>query len=158
MNSRRCTRFILSAAFFSGGVLLAGCMSAGQHATALHSEQDRNLTVGTVQREIRRGMSSTSVVESLGSPNIVTRDDAGDETWVYDKIATEASYSSDQGSVAGAGAGGGYAGDVLILGGLFGNYSKAAGASATTQKTLTVVVKFDRSSRVKDFSYHSSKF
>jgi len=29
---------------------------------------------------------------------------------------------------------------------------------ATTQKTLTVVIKFDRNSLVKDCSYHASKF
>ena len=142
----------------AGAIVLPGCMSAAQHAQSLHSENDRALTVGTVQREIRRGMSSAAVVEALGSPNMVTKDDSGDETWVYDKIATEASYSNDRGSGAGAVGAGGPAGDVLILGGLLGSYERAAGASATTQRTLTVVVKLDRSSRVKDFSYHSTKF
>ena len=103
-------------------------------------------------------MSQGSVAEALGSPNIVTKDDAGDETWVYDKIATEASYSNDRGAASGAVGAGGPAGSVLILGGLLGSYERSAGASASTQRTLTVVIKFDKQQKVKDFSYHSSKF
>lgn len=138
--------------------VLSGCMmSAAQHADSLPQSRDRSLTVGTVQARISRGMSAAEVAEVLGSPNIVTKDSGGDETWVYDKIATEASYSTDQGSSVGlGGAGGGTS--TLLLGGLFGSYSRAAGASATTQRTLTVVIKFDRLSKVKDFSYHATKF
>ena len=46
----------------------------------------------------------------------------------------------------------------LLLGGLIGSYSKSAGASSTTNRTLTVVIKFDKLSKVKGFSYHASKF
>ena len=116
------------------------------------------MTLGTVQRQISKGMSQTEVAEALGSPNIVSKDREGDESWIYDKIATEASYSSDQGNTAGLAGAGGTPGNTLILGGLFGSYSRSAGASASTQKTLTVVIKFNASGRVKDFSYHSSKF
>ncbi|NLF24208.1 MAG: outer membrane protein assembly factor BamE [Deltaproteobacteria bacterium] len=135
-----------------------GCMSAADHQRSLHSSQERDFTLGLVQTRIARGMSQAQVAEALGSPNIATRDAEGDETWIYDKIATEASYSTDRGDVGGLAGAGGLAGNVLLLGGLTGGYSKAAGATATTQKTLTVVIKFDSRSRVKDFSYHSSKF
>ena len=138
---------------------LPGCMmSAGEHSQSLHSSQDREFTLGRVQQKIYRGMSQASVAESLGSPNIVTKDDVGDETWVYDKIATEASYSNDKGSASGLAGAGGPAGSVLILGGLLGSYERSAGASATTQRTLTVVIKFNKKQQVKDFSYHSTKF
>lgn len=133
-------------------------MTGAEHQQSLHSTAERELTVGTVQREIRKGMSAAEVAETLGSPNIVTKDATGDETWVYDKIATEASYSADSGSASGAGAAGGTPGSTLLLGGLFGSYSRSAGASASTQKTLTVVIKFAKSGGVKDFSYHASKF
>jgi hypothetical protein len=103
-------------------------------------------------------MSSTEVAEVLGSPNIVTKDQGGDESWVYDKIATEASYSSDAGGYGGLVGGGGAPGVALILGGLSGSYNRSAGATATQQRTLTVVIKFDKRSRVKDFSYHTSRF
>ena len=137
----------------------SGCMmSAGEHSQSLHSAHDREFTLGRVQQKIYRGMSQATVAEALGSPNIVTRDDVGDETWVYDKIATEASYSKDTGNVSGLGGAGGTAGSVLILGGLLGSFERSAGASATTQRTLTVVIKFNKKQQVKDFSYHSTKF
>lgn len=149
-------RYSIAAIFFCG--VLTACMSAADHQQSLHSSKDREFTLGLVQKEIYRGMSQASVAQALGSPNIVTRDEAGAETWIYDKIASEASYSSDRGGVAGVGGAGGVAGSVLILGGLAGNYDRAAGASASTQRTLTVVIKFDKNNAVKNFSYNSSKF
>ncbi len=145
--------------------LLAGCvqhMSAAQHQQSLGSTQEREMTVGVVQKEIRVGMSQADVAETLGSPNIVTKDSYGDETWIFDKIATEASYSNSSQSegVGVGGAAGGFLGNVLLLGGVGYSMetSSQAGASATTQKTLTVVIKFDKKSLVKGFSYHASKF
>lgn len=134
-----------------------GCVDAARHTDSLHSTREREMTVGTVQREIRRGMTQADVAEALGSPNIVQRDSAGKETWIYDKIATEASYSNSSGGAVGLGGAGGGA-STLILGGLLGTYSANAGASATTQKTLTVIIKYDSSGLVENFSYHSSKF
>ena len=118
-----------------------GC-STVDHRSNLHSVKEQEMTVGKVQKEIRVGMSGAQVAEALGSPNIVTKDDGGDETWVYDKIATEASYSENS------------SGLFLIL---YGSTSRS-GAAATTQRTLTVVIKFDANSKVKSFSYHASKF
>jgi len=123
-------------------VLLSGCMSAAQHQRSLSSTQDREMTLGIVQKEIRFGMSQADVATSLGSPNIVTKDSTGKETWIYDKIATEASYSKSHGY-----------GTILILG-----FSRDAGAVSTTQKTLTVVIKFNEKNLVESFSYHASKF
>lgn len=135
-----------------------GCMSAAEHSQSLHSAHERELTVGTVQRRISKGMSQASVAEALGSPNIVSKDEDGDETWIYDKIASEVSFSTDSGGGAGLLGAGGGGSDVMILGGLGGSYSRSAGAAASTKKTLTVVIKFNGAGRVKDFSYHSSKF
>jgi len=140
-------------------ILGAGCMSAGRHSSELHSAQDRRLTVGVVQREIRVGMSQADVASAMGSPNIVTKDIGGTEAWIYDKIATEVSYSNDTGGVNGAvGAGGLAGGRALVIGGIRSDYNKSAGAAATTQRTLTVIIKFDGNGRVSDFSYHSSRF
>ena len=126
-------------------LLVAGCMTAAQHHQNLPSTQDRAMTVGIVQREIRKGMSAADVANALGSPNIVTKDASGDETWIYDKIAAEASYSRSSGSTG-------------LLISLFGVAEQQAGASSSTERTLTVVIKFDKNKRVKDFTYHSSKF
>ena len=65
--------------YFALLILSAGC-SAAYHAHELHSEREREMTLGAVQKEIRRGLSQADVAEALGSPNIVTRDSAGHET------------------------------------------------------------------------------
>ena len=137
---------------------MLGCMTAAQHQQELASTKEREMTVGIVQKEIRLGMSQADVAMALGSPNIVTNDGTGKETWIYDKIATEASYSTSTGGVSGGVGAAGIAGSALILGGVGGGYSKSAGASSTTQKTLTVVIKFDDKKKVSSFSYHASKF
>lgn len=138
-------------------LLTSSCMSAGAHRDSLTSPDDR-LTVGAVQREVRVGMSGAEVLSVLGAPNIVSTDERRREVWAYDKIATEHVYSRDSGGVS-----------ALILGGIAGSdgfggaaaapqYGKSAGASATTQRTLTVVIYFDEQKRVRDFAYHSSQF
>jgi hypothetical protein len=136
-------------------LIVGGC---ADHQKSLHSTKEREMTVGIVQKEIRTGMSQADVAQALGSPNIVTKDSIGKETWIYDKIATEASYSTSAGGLGGAGAGAGIAGSALILGGVGGSYSKSSGAAAQTQKTLTVIIKFGPTGTVESFSYHSSKF
>ena len=46
-----------------------------------------------------------------------------------------------------------------VAGGLgSASYAAADGASATTQKTLTVIIKYDEQGRVRDFAYHTSTF
>ena len=139
-------------------VALTGCVDAARSTQELHSTKEREMTVGTVQREIRKGMSPAEVAEQLGSPNIVQKDAEGKEVWIYDKIATEASYSNSSGSATALASAGGAPGNSLILGGLLGNYAKSAGAYASSQKTLTVVIKFNAASRVDSFTYHSSRF
>ena len=130
-------------------VLVAGC-SASRHVEDVRAEDAEKLTVGTVQKEIRIGMSGAEVAQILGSPNIVTTDEERRETWVYDKISTEVAYSKSGGSIIG-----------LIFsssGGGLGAGEAKAGATSTTQRTLTVVIKFDSDGLVRDFSYHASQF
>ena len=130
-------------ALLSAG-LLFGCESAASHADSVRraQEADSHLTLGTVQREIRVGMTNTQVAETLGAPNMVTTDDERREVWVYDRISTDNAYSSSAGGVG-----------ILILGA-----ASSAGASSVSQRTLTIVVKFDAASKVRDFSYRSSSF
>lgn len=128
-----------------GGIIavsVIGCatLPAKEHARELQSGSEREMTIGIVQKEIKKGMAQAEVAVALGSPNIVTKDQEGLETWVYDKIASEASYSGGERGIVG-----------IIIGG------KAAGAASQTQKTLTVIIKF-KDGVVHDFSYHASKF
>ena len=123
-------------------MFLAGCSTASSHKKSVQSDAGDRVTVGKVQREIRIGMPSAKVIEVLGSPNILTTDENRQEVWVYDKIATDIVYSNNQGEVW------------LIIGAVSGS----SGATSTSQRTLTIVIKFDKENKVRDFSYHSSSF
>lgn len=134
--------------------LLAGCMTAADHRTVVRGEEAERLTVGKVQREIRVGMSGAEVIRVLGSPNIVATDDQRREVWTYDRVSTETVHSESRGGVAalilGIGEGG--------LGGIGPRYEAGSGARSTTQRTLTIVLRFDLQGRVRDFSYHATQF
>lgn len=140
-------------------VSVGGC-SAQRHAQDVEAANaaGNRLTVGTVQREVRVGMSGAEVATVLGSPNIVTTDEQRREVWVYDRIATSRAYSTSSGGVSALVLGAGPVGNGLGAGVGSAGYSGGAGASATTQKTLTVVIKFDGQGLVRDFAYHTSTF
>lgn len=128
-------------------------MTAVEHHETLPSTKERELTIGVVQKEIREGMNQAEVAEQLGSPNIVTRDRDGRETWIYDKISTETAYSSSKGGVNALILGLG----LPIAGGGAAGFSKSSGATTSTQRTLTIIIKF-REGLVDEFSYHTSRF
>ena len=123
------------------GLIITGAIgcSADYHAGEVQKglEGDK-VTVGTVQREIKLGMTSASVVEILGSPNVITTDEQRREVWVYDKIATDVVAS-----------GGGWT--LLLLG-------QSARSASKSQRTLTIIIKFDEDKKVRDFAYHTSRF
>ncbi len=123
-------------------LFISGCASASSLRNDVQDNGKNSLTVGKVQRDIKLGMTSAQVAEVLGSPNVVTTDENRCEVWVYDKIASDVTYSQS---------GGGW---TLIL---FGS-ERNSGATSTAQRTLTVIVKFDKDGKVRDFAYNSSKF
>lgn len=131
-------------------LLLAGCVTAPQHRAAVEGEEADRLTVGKVQREIRVGMSGADVIKVLGTPNIVSTDEERREVWVYDRVSTTTVYSESRAGVL-----------ALVLGGsggALGGVGGDAGARSTTQRTLTIIIKFDKDARVRDFAYHASQF
>jgi outer membrane protein assembly factor BamE (lipoprotein component of BamABCDE complex) len=137
----------------AAALVLSGC-GAAQHRAEVQDDGIDRVSVGTVQREIRVGMTSAEVAEILGAPNIVSTDAERREVWIWDKVSSEVSYSRSSGVVAGllvGGSGGGAAGGAA--GG-----SKSAGASRSSQRTLTVIVKFNDAGLVRDFSYRTSSF
>jgi outer membrane protein assembly factor BamE (lipoprotein component of BamABCDE complex) len=130
-------------------LLLAAC-TASEHRAAVEGEGADRLTVGKVQREIRVGMSGADVIKVLGTPNIVSTDEERREVWVYDRVSTTTVYSESRAGVL-----------ALVLGGsggALGGVGGDAGARSTTQRTLTIIVKFDKDSRVRDFAYHATQF
>jgi outer membrane protein assembly factor BamE (lipoprotein component of BamABCDE complex) len=123
---------------------LAGC-----YPTSLAEQQaDINaakgagdsLSIAKVQKEIKIGMSSADVVLVLGSPNMVTTDDKRRESWVYDKVSTEGMASTSSGAR------------------FFWLPADNKAAVSRSQKTLTIVIKFDEKGMVRDFAYNTSKF
>lgn len=140
------------------GILLQSCTTAAEHRAAVQDDSADRMTVGKVQREIKVGMSAAEVAEVLGSPNIVSTDEKRREVWIYDKIATDRAYSTSSGGVSTLILGGGLIGDGLLGGGVGGSSRQSAGATSTSQRTLTVIIKFDENSKVRDFSYRTSRF
>ncbi|NNG01093.1 MAG: outer membrane protein assembly factor BamE [Desulfobacteraceae bacterium] len=119
-----------------------GCVATRHAANTQAGLQGDKLTVGTVQKEIKKGMSGAEVAAALGSPNIVSTDEQGREVWIYDKISTDRVQSESSGY-----------GTLILLG-----YRGSSGSSSTSQKTLTVIIKFDNDKKVRDFAYHTSRF
>jgi len=134
---------------FGFAVVIASLALAGCYPTSLAEQQaDINaakgagdtLSIAKVQKEIKIGMSSADVVLVLGSPNMVTTDDKRRESWVYDKVSTEGMASTSSGT------------RFLWL------PADNKAAVSRTQKTLTIVIKFDEKGMVRDFAYNTSKF
>lgn len=123
--------------------LISGC------ASLLNSTYDEDLTVGTVQRDIYIGMSGAEVASVLGSPNIVTTDEYRNETWIYDKISSQ-SVDSESFGVTGSLR---FLEDWGPIGG-----TNRTNESSSSQRTLTVIIKFDDYGQVQDFAYHTSRF
>lgn len=120
--------------------------------------KEQEMTLGVVQRQIKLGASQDEVAIAIGSPNIVTRDSDGKDTWIYDKVSSITSYDNNGFGIGAGGIGGGAPGNGFGGGILGVSYSKNKGNIQTVQKTLTVVIKFDKFSKVESFTYHMSKF
>jgi outer membrane protein assembly factor BamE (lipoprotein component of BamABCDE complex) len=125
-------------------ITLSGCYPTSlvdqqKDMNAAKGEGD-NLSIGKVQKEIRVGMSSSDVVSVLGSPNMVTTDEKRRESWVYDKVSTEGMASTSKGT------------------GFLWFPADRNTTVSRTQKTLTIVIKFDEKGMVRDFAYNTSKF
>ncbi len=145
---------MVRALYIVGCVLLTGCMTVPQHRAAVTDDSPDRLTVGRVQKEIRVGMSGTEVAAVLGSPNIVTTDEQRREAWIYDRIATETAYSTSSGGISSLFlAFGSSAGAAIAPGGY-----QSTGARSVSQRTLTVIIKYDQDKQVRDFAYHNSRF
>jgi outer membrane protein assembly factor BamE (lipoprotein component of BamABCDE complex) len=137
MKRFRAVRPLALAVLVVSVLLAAGCRHPAPPAEA--AEQ---LTVGKVQGEIKVGMDAASVAEILGSPNIVTTDEKRREVWIYDKVSSDSVDTSN--SVGGS---------IIIFGG-----SSSQKQRTKTQKTLTIIIKFDEDKKVRDFAYNYSQF
>ena len=121
-------------AALAAALAAAGCKSESANA----GPPATRLTAGEVQRKIRIGMPSAEVAEALGSPNIVSTDEQGREVWVYERFAREVTARGSW---------------------LFFVIAGGESSSATqSERSLTVIIKYDGEGRVRDFAYHSTSF
>ncbi|MGP0566074.1 outer membrane protein assembly factor BamE domain-containing protein [Nitrospina sp. 32_T5] len=119
-------------------LVFSGCATSGGQDQG----NVKQMTIGTVQSEIKMGMSAAQVAEALGSPNIVTTDEKRREVWIYDKVSSNRVDTSSSAY-----------GTLIILGG-----STRSGSSTSTQKTMTIIIKFDENKMVRDFAYNFTQF
>jgi len=119
-----------------------------------HSPDNINkLTLGKVQQTLKKGMSQGEIIVALGSPNMVTSDANGLETWVYDKLSTEVNSNSQKKSFNLLG---GVIGSKIGVGATGGSSSKNSNTTSS-QKTLTVVLKFI-GKKLETYTYNASSF
>jgi hypothetical protein len=110
-------------------LLLAGCQSPLAVIPARQQQVER-ITLGSVQNYLKKGEPSGVVIQHLGTPNIVTSNTDGTESWVYDKISTEIEYAS----------------------------GLSSGVATKSSRTMIVVVKFDNFKRVEDVKYRQTSY
>lgn len=134
----------LKYAIFPILTLFTACQSAPKQINDVQTAQnaDAHLTLGTIESQLHNGMSSAAVIEAFGPPNIVTTDDQRREVWVYDRISTMRAHTKS----------GGWA-TILLLG-----LNNSANTTSVSQRTLTLIVKFNDQKQVRDFSYRYSNF
>lgn len=122
----------------AAAILLSGCVAPATNYVQADSEK---LTLGKAQMVLKKGMTQGEVASELGAPNMVTRDRNGIETWVYDKSSTEVISTNNK-----------VEGTILLL-----TAKGSQAASQSTQRTLTLILKF-KDSVLSDFAYRSTSF
>jgi outer membrane protein assembly factor BamE (lipoprotein component of BamABCDE complex) len=125
------------------GALLGACLSACATTPAPVDQRNSELTQGNVQLNLQVGQTTKAqVLEKFGSPNITTRDGAGQEVWSYQRMATVSQSSSSSSYWT-----------ILLAGG-----SKSADGFSQTSRTMTLIIKFDKGDVVSDFRSRTSDF
>ncbi|MGI9485816.1 MAG: hypothetical protein ACR2RF_08025 [Geminicoccaceae bacterium] len=118
---------------------LVACVPPPQPVTKRNSE----LTHGNVQLQLQVGQTTQAdVLEAFGAPNVTTIDGKGQEVWSYQRAATVEQDSSNYNYWT-----------IIIAGG-----GQEASGFERTQRTITLIIKFDDADVVSDFRSRSSQF
>lgn len=119
---------------------------------ALGCSQQRSsaITPGAAKKHIQPGVTTQAeVIEVFGTPNVITRKDAG-EMWVYDKVSSQTTSAAfGIGGLGGGGGSGGFGG-----GGLAGG----VGSTERSETTVMLIVYFDEHDVVRDYKISQTKF
>lgn len=114
---------------------LAGCAQAPLATIPARQVETQKTTLGNVQQAVKKGAAKEDVIAALSSPNIVTSNPDGTETWVYDKVSTEA--------------------EVVANSSFFRGDSAVAVKST---RTMIVVIRYDKNNRVDTVSYRQTSY
>lgn len=107
------------------------------------SDRDNQLTHGNVQMNLEVGKTSqTDVLEVFGAPNITSTDGSGREVWTYQRNATVSQSSSSNSYWT-----------IIVAGG-----DARASGFERSQRTMTLIIKFDENEIVSDFRSRASNF
>ena len=137
-------------------ILMLSCTPPEPIIIEVPVEKKDNLSLGKVQSQIKKGMNQTEVLEVLGSPNIVTKNSNGDEVWTYDRIGTFQSSSNNASATIGqAQLGRGFW--AFLFGGTTNSVQSNSDRN-TESKSLTVIITYNESKVVSDFTYQSLKY
>ena len=136
------------------GRVLAVLIAVSTAAEAAQKAEDKQFTLGLVQQQIRVGLAQTDLAATIGSPNLVTRSADGREAWVYDKVASET--TQDGWTIGGGAMGSASSASAGVLALPFGSRHKSK--TRTSQRSLTIVIRFSAAGVVESFTYHASQF
>lgn len=139
MDIQKLFKYFLAFAAFSGtSLFFTGCSSDEPKDTVASP-----FTHGNVQLNLKTNQTTQAeILEKFGPPNIATIDSSGNEVWTYQKQATVAK-STEQG---------GYF-TIILLGGSMGS-----SGFEQSQRTMTLIIKFDANKKVSDFKSMTSSF
>jgi len=99
-------------------------------------------SLGIAQKSLYTGMPQPEVVSCLGAPDFVAKTSEGCETWVYERSFKSTHEVYDK--------------SWLWL--LFFGRRKGCQHTEISQKSINVVLNFDKNSCLENFSYKSSNF
>lgn len=120
--------------------LLSACAASNTKPVTTRNSE---LTHGNVQLNLKVGETTqTQVIEVFGAPNITSIDGSGQEVWTYQRAATVAQSSSSSSAWT-----------ILLAGG-----SREAAGFEQTQRTMTLIIKFNSNKVVSDFRSRTSEF
>ncbi len=98
-----------------------------------------NLTIGTVKTKIVKGQTTQAEILTLfGSPNLVTKNRENNEVWDYNKMSFESKVGKD--------------GTWLLL------WGGSRAMATTTTKSFDLIIEFDKTDIVKDYSVISAQY
>ena len=130
----------LSVCAVSFALLLSACSTT---APGPVDQRNSALTHGNVQMNLRVGETTQAqVLETFGAPNITTIDGAGNEVWSYQRHATASQQSGNSNYWT-----------VIFFGG-----NQYADGFQQNTRTISLIIKFNKSRVVSDFRSRSSDF